>query len=80
MTKAHLRNTKHDERWWGNDKKTMSTKNREIATTNNSKEGYQKATLKTPLQVLSWRGIFVSWGKRGHERNIEGTKDDIKRH
>jgi len=50
MTKTHLENTKHDERWVGNNKKTMSTKNGEIATNNNFKEGHQKATLKGPYK------------------------------
>jgi hypothetical protein len=44
----------------------MSTKNGEIATNNNCKEGYQKATLKAPLQVPSWIGIFVFGARKKH--------------
>jgi hypothetical protein len=64
MTKTHLENTKHDERWLGNNKKTMSTKNGEIATNNNSKEGHQKATLKGPYKCqVGLESLFL--GQKG---------------
>jgi hypothetical protein len=78
MTKTHLENTKPDERWRGNDKKTMSTKNGEIATNNNSKEGYQKATLKAPLQVPSWIGIFVFEAKGVTRETLKAPKMILK--
>jgi hypothetical protein len=35
MIKTHLKNTKDDEKWWGNNKKTrMPIMNSKIATSN----------------------------------------------
>jgi hypothetical protein len=56
----------------------MSTKNGEIATNNNSKEGYQKATLKAHLQVPSCIGISLFGAKGVMRETLKAPKMILK--